>query len=62
MDQALTPGVFVIHPDHPEWGMGQVQSAVGDRITVNFEHRGKVLVDLRHARLELIGERPGPKR
>jgi hypothetical protein len=62
VDQTLTPGVFVIHPDHPEWGMGQVQSAVGDRVTVNFEHRGKVLVDLRHARLERTPERPGSKR
>lgn len=28
----------------PEWGEGQVQSVAGDRITVNFEHAGKVMV------------------
>ena len=60
MDQTLTPGVFVTHPDHPEWGLGQVQSAVGTRITVNFEHQGKVLIDLRHGRLEVAADRPRP--
>ncbi len=41
----LVPGAFVRHPDMPEWGVGQVQSAVGPRVTVNFEHRGKLLID-----------------
>ncbi|WP_323991112.1 MULTISPECIES: DUF3553 domain-containing protein [Nguyenibacter] len=41
----LEPGQFVLHPDHPEWGRGQVQSAVGHRVTVNFEHQGKMLID-----------------
>mgnify|MGYP003969811025 len=39
-----TPGNFVRHPDCPEWGLGQVQSVIGDRITVNFEHAGKQLI------------------
>ena len=34
-----------MHPDQPDWGVGQVQSVVGDRVTVNFEHTGKVLVN-----------------
>jgi hypothetical protein len=41
----LVPGVYVRHPDLPAWGLGQVQSAVGDRITVNFEHAGKRLIN-----------------
>ncbi|GBQ68601.1 hypothetical protein AA103196_1989 [Ameyamaea chiangmaiensis NBRC 103196] len=41
----LEPGQFVRHPAHPEWGRGQVQSAVANRVTVNFEHQGKVLID-----------------
>jgi hypothetical protein len=41
----LVPGAFVRHPDCPDWGLGQVQSAIGARVTVNFEHRGKVLID-----------------
>ncbi len=41
----LVPGVYVRHPDAPDWGIGQVQSCVGPRVTVNFEERGKVLID-----------------
>ena len=36
----------VTHPTQPDWGVGQVQSVVGDRVTVNFEHRGKILVNV----------------
>lgn len=41
----LTPGAYVMHPDQPDWGLGQVQSAVGTRVTVNFTHAGKVTMD-----------------
>lgn len=58
MQATLVPGVFVCHPDHPEWGSGQIQSAVGSRITVNFEHRGKVVLELRTARLVPLREQP----
>lgn len=44
MNQFLEPGNFVRHPDQPDWGLGQVQSVIGDRITVNFEHVGKVVI------------------
>ncbi len=37
--------MFVRHPDQEDWGLGQVQSVIGDRITVNFEHAGKVVID-----------------
>ena len=33
------------HPGEPDWGVGQVQSAIGDRVTVNFEHAGKRLIN-----------------
>ena len=33
------------HPGEPGWGIGQVQSAIGDRVTVNFEHAGKRLIN-----------------
>jgi transcription elongation factor GreA-like protein len=45
MNEFLEPGAFVRHPDQPDWGIGQVQSVIGDRITVNFEHAGKVVID-----------------
>ncbi len=45
MSPRLIPGAYVRHPGEPGWGIGQVQSAVGDRITVNFEHAGKRLIN-----------------
>jgi FKBP-type peptidyl-prolyl cis-trans isomerase 2 len=41
----IEPGMRVRHPTEPDWGLGQVQSVVGNRITVNFEHAGKVLIN-----------------
>jgi Protein of unknown function (DUF3553) len=41
----FTPGDFVRHPERPDWGLGQIQSIVGHRITVNFENAGKLLID-----------------
>ncbi len=46
------PGQYVRHPRQPDWGLGQVQSAVGHRVTVSFEHAGKVLVDTSVVALE----------
>lgn len=41
----LEPGMLVRHPGQPDWGLGQVQSNIGGRITVNFEHAGKVVIN-----------------
>ena len=54
MELLLTPGALVRHPEQPDWGLGQVQSAIGHRVTVNFEHRGKVVLDSRYVRLEVV--------
>lgn len=45
MNEFLEPGMLVTHPERPDWGLGQVQSVIHDRITVNFEHAGKVVID-----------------
>lgn len=45
MNAILEPGMLVRHPQQPDWGLGQVQSNIGGRITVNFEHAGKVVID-----------------
>lgn len=47
MASILEPGMMVRLPSQPEWGLGQVQSVVKDRVTVNFEHAGKVVLDAR---------------
>jgi hypothetical protein len=49
----------VRHPDRPDWGAGQVQSVVGDRITVNFENMGKVLINASVISLEVLDDREG---
>lgn len=45
LNSALEPGMLVRHPDAPDWGKGQVQSKIGDRVTVNFENAGKQVID-----------------
>lgn len=41
----FAPGDWVENPLEPEWGAGQVQSAIGSRVTVNFLHAGKRLIN-----------------
>ena len=45
MPSHIEPGMRVRHPDRPDWGDGQVQSVIGDRVTVNFPEAGKVLIN-----------------
>ncbi|HET6221287.1 MAG TPA: DUF3553 domain-containing protein [Dongiaceae bacterium] len=54
MSSQLVPGVLVRHPDRPEWGVGQVQSVIGNRITVNFENAGKLLINGDIVALDMI--------
>jgi transcription elongation factor GreA-like protein len=41
----IKPGDFVRHPTEQDWGIGQIQSIIGDRVTVNFENAGKQLIN-----------------
>jgi hypothetical protein len=45
LNSILAPGMLVRHPDHPDWGLGQVQSNAAGKITVNFREEGKVVID-----------------
>lgn len=54
MNAFLTPGQLVRNPARPDWGIGQVQSVVGGKITVNFEETGKVVIDAAEVELELV--------
>ena len=45
LNAILAPGMLVRHPTQAEWGVGQVQSNVGARVTVNFPEAGKVVID-----------------
>jgi hypothetical protein len=52
------PGQFVKHPGQPDWGLGQVQSVVGMKVTVNFENVGKVVINTVNIPLEIQGWTP----
>ena len=54
MNSLLVPGALVRHPTQPDWGLGQVQSVIGERVTVNFEDRGKVLINVAVIELEVV--------
>ncbi|KPN62306.1 hypothetical protein XMM379_002828 [Aliiroseovarius sp. xm-m-379] len=45
MNSLLEPGMLVRHPMQPDWGLGQVQSNIGGKVTANFEHVGKQVID-----------------
>ncbi len=54
MSIEFEPGMLVSHPDEPDWGLGQVQSVVGEKVTVNFQHAGKVLINTARVSLTVV--------
>ena len=48
------PGDFVINPQEKEWGIGQVQSVIKNKVTVNFENVGKKVINARNIELKKI--------
>ncbi len=58
IDSFLEPGALVRHPDCDDWGLGQVQSVAGHRITVNFEDAGKKTIDANRVALVYVGPDP----
>ena len=56
----LEPGDFVINSDKKEWGVGQIQSIIKNKITVNFQNNGKQVLNTEYVNLEKI-KNNGPK-
>ena len=50
----LEPGDFVINPNNKEWGVGQIQSIVKNKITVNFQNNGKQVLNSDNIILERV--------
>ena len=48
------PGDKVINPINKEWGIGQVQSIINGKVTVNFENVGKKVINANNIELERI--------
>ncbi len=57
MIEFLEPGMFVRLPAAPDWGVGQVQSVIGGKVTVNFEHAGKRVLNAERVELEIVFDR-----
>jgi len=48
------PGDYVTNPANKDWGIGQVQSIIINKITVNFENCGKKVINAENVILEKI--------
>tara|TARA_B100001250_G_scaffold386241_1_gene382595 strand:- start:3507 stop:3689 length:183 start_codon:yes stop_codon:yes gene_type:complete len=46
------PGDKVVNPNKKDWGIGQVQSIINNKITVNFENVGKKVINSMNIKLE----------
>ena len=49
------PGDKVTNPSNKEWGIGQVQSIIKDKVTVNFENVGIKVINAKNINLKKIG-------
>ena len=50
------PGDKVINPNNKNWGIGQVQSIINNKVTVNFENVGKKVINADNIELVKIYE------
>jgi hypothetical protein len=60
MSGSILPGALVRHPDWPDWGIGQVQSVIDERVTVNFENAGKRTINGRVVTLVVVRDPVSP--
>ena len=52
----LEPGDFVINPSNKSWGIGQIQSIIKNKVTVNFENVGKIVINSKEIILEKVNK------
>ena len=50
------PGDKVFNPSNKDWGIGQVQSIIKDKVTVNFQNVGKKVINGENIELKKINE------
>ena len=48
------PGDKVINLANKDWGIGQVQSIIKEKVTVNFENVGKKVINAKNVELKKI--------
>ena len=50
------PGDKVMNPENIDWGIGQIQSIINNKVTVNFENVGKKVINAKNIQLKKIHE------
>ena len=50
------PGDKVINPSAKEWVIGQVQSIIKEKVTVNFQNVGKKVINSNNIKLQKIND------
>ena len=50
----LLPGTYVINEKKVKWGLGQIQSVINEKITVNFENVGKKVININKVNLKVV--------
>ncbi len=50
------PGDYVTNPLNKDWGIGQVQSIIGNKVTVNFVNYGKRVINVENINLEKVND------
>ena len=48
------PGDKVFNPNNKDWGIGQVQSIINQKVTVNFQNVGKKVINTNNIELKKI--------
>ena len=48
------PGDKVFNPSNKDWGIGQIQSIIKGKITVNFENVGKKVINSKLIKLKKL--------
>ena len=46
--------MYVINELNKEWGTGQIQSSINEKVTINFEHVGKKVIYINEVPLKII--------
>tara|TARA_B100000989_G_C19461606_1_gene436467 strand:- start:93 stop:266 length:174 start_codon:yes stop_codon:yes gene_type:complete len=50
------PGDRVVNLERKDWGIGQVQSIIKEKVTVNFENIGKIVINGNNVDLQKIND------
>jgi|TARA_X000001036_G_scaffold93771_1_gene86401 hypothetical protein len=54
MQYDIEPGNFVVNPSEKSWGIGQIQSIIKNKATINFQNSGKKVINLDNVKLEKV--------